>query len=122
MRASSPLGPIRVKSWTLRPSAVAPQSVLVMLAAWADEAATRNAKVKMMSRPMVRIVTPLRLCCDQDRHNRRGFHPGNMTENLFTRFSSPPLHRNKIFLAPPGREAVKFAQAFDQAGRYAHAL
>ena len=45
-----------------------------------------------------------------------------MTENLFTRFSSAALHRNKIFLAPPGREAVTFAQAFDQAGRYAHVL
>ncbi len=45
-----------------------------------------------------------------------------MTDNLFTRFSSPPLHRNKIFLAPPGRETVTFAQAFDQAGRYAHVL
>jgi acyl-coenzyme A synthetase/AMP-(fatty) acid ligase len=45
-----------------------------------------------------------------------------MTENLFTRFSSPALHRNKVFLAPPGREAVTFAQAFDQAGRYAHVL
>jgi malonyl-CoA/methylmalonyl-CoA synthetase len=45
-----------------------------------------------------------------------------MTENLFTRFSSPALHRNKVFLAPPGREAVTFAQAFDRCGRYAHVL
>ena len=45
-----------------------------------------------------------------------------MTDNLFTRFSSPALHRNKVFLAPPGRETVTFAQAFDQAGRYAHVL
>jgi malonyl-CoA/methylmalonyl-CoA synthetase len=45
-----------------------------------------------------------------------------MTDNLFARFSSPALHRNKVFLAPPGRETVTFAQAFDQAGRYAHAL
>src|SRR4051812_47521872 len=45
-----------------------------------------------------------------------------MTDNLFTRFSAPALHRNKVFLAPPGREAVTFAQAFDQAGRYAHVL
>ena len=45
-----------------------------------------------------------------------------MTDNLFTRFSSPALHRNKTFLAPPGRQAVSFAQAFDQAGRYAQVL
>ncbi len=45
-----------------------------------------------------------------------------MTDNLFTRFSAPALRRNKIFLAPPGREPVTFAQAFDQAGRYAHVL
>jgi malonyl-CoA/methylmalonyl-CoA synthetase len=45
-----------------------------------------------------------------------------MTENLFTHFSSAALHRNKIFLAPPGREAATFAQAFDQTGRYAHVL
>jgi malonyl-CoA/methylmalonyl-CoA synthetase len=45
-----------------------------------------------------------------------------MTENLFTRFSDPALHRNKVFLAPPGRDPVSFAQAFGWAGRYAHVL
>ncbi|MBA2587306.1 MAG: malonyl-CoA synthase [Alphaproteobacteria bacterium] len=45
-----------------------------------------------------------------------------MTDNLFTRFSAPALHRNKVFLAPPGRKTVTFAQAFGQAGRYAHVL
>ena len=45
-----------------------------------------------------------------------------MSENLFTRFAAPAHHRDKVFLAPPGREAVTFAQAFDQAGRYAHVL
>ncbi|MBW8708168.1 MAG: malonyl-CoA synthase [Alphaproteobacteria bacterium] len=45
-----------------------------------------------------------------------------MTDNLFTRFSSPALHRNRVFLAPPGRAPVTFAQAFDQAGRFAHVL
>ena len=45
-----------------------------------------------------------------------------MTENLFTRFAAPALHRNKVFLAPPGRQAITFAETFDQAGRYAHVL
>jgi malonyl-CoA/methylmalonyl-CoA synthetase len=45
-----------------------------------------------------------------------------MTDNLFTRFSSSALHRNKVFLASPGRVAITFAQAFDQCGRYAHVL
>ncbi|MCX7281639.1 MAG: malonyl-CoA synthase [Alphaproteobacteria bacterium] len=45
-----------------------------------------------------------------------------MTDNLFTRFSAPALHRNKIFLVPPARDTVTFAQAFNQAGRYAQAL
>jgi malonyl-CoA/methylmalonyl-CoA synthetase len=45
-----------------------------------------------------------------------------MTDNLFTRFSDPPLHRGKVFLSPPGRAPVSFAEAFDAAGRYAHVL
>jgi malonyl-CoA/methylmalonyl-CoA synthetase len=45
-----------------------------------------------------------------------------MTDNLFTRFSESPLHRGKVFLSPPGRAPVSFAQAFDAAGRYARVL
>ncbi|MFO1246677.1 MAG: malonyl-CoA synthase [Alphaproteobacteria bacterium] len=45
-----------------------------------------------------------------------------MSENLFTRFAAPAAHQDKVFLAPPGRGAITFAQAFDQAGRYAHVL
>src|SRR4051812_36477373 len=110
MRASSPLGPVRVKSWILPPSAVVPQSAAVMLAACADEAVAR--KTIAMANFMPCIVTPPGLF-HVARTLEQPFLPGNMTDNLFTRFSAPALHRNRIFLAPPGRATVTFAGAFD---------
>jgi malonyl-CoA/methylmalonyl-CoA synthetase len=43
-----------------------------------------------------------------------------MTEALFRHFTTP--HRSKIFLRPPGRPAISFAEAFDGAGRFAGVL
>jgi len=44
-----------------------------------------------------------------------------MASNLFTAFAASS-HRDKVFLAPPGRPPISFADAFEQSARFAHVL